>query len=89
MVEEGKIPFPVGSPVNVTAIGYSYYAATVVECDDEYVTVKFLHSKTTRIHKYSIKDMKPFKPQVNGNKLMPLKYNLKKLTRLTIVTNVY
>jgi len=81
VVEGIIIPFKVGSPVNVAAIGYPYYAAVVERCDEKYVTVKFPYSKTAMVHMYPIKDVKPFKQQVIGNSLMPLKYNRKKLKR--------
>lgn len=82
MIEGLNIPFKVGSPVNVTAIGYPYYAAVVESCDEKYVTVNFPFSKNAnRHHKYPLKDVKPFKKQVIGNSLMPIKYTLKKLTR--------
>ncbi|KAF0708139.1 Jerky-like, partial [Aphis craccivora] len=56
-----KLLFPVGSPVNVTAIGYPYYAAIVVECDTNFVTVKY--PLTNKLHKYNLKDVKPYTPQ--------------------------
>lgn len=70
-----------GSPVNVTAIGYPYYATVVVECDSQYVTVKYPLSKTTNLHKYHLKDVAPFKAQVIGKTLKPIKYTVKTLSR--------
>jgi len=73
--------FEIGSPVNVTQIGYPYYAAIVVECDENYVTVKFPKSTNVKHHKYPIKNVQTFKPQLNGTQLMPIKYTVKTLTR--------
>ncbi|KAE9529167.1 hypothetical protein AGLY_011963 [Aphis glycines] len=82
VVEPDDLPFSIGSPVNVTTIGYSYYAAIVDSIDDKYVTVKFPFTKDTKCHKYHIKDVKPFKPQYydkNHKYLFVIKWSIRKI----------
>eukprot|EP00102_Acyrthosiphon_pisum_P018508 XP_016655718.1 PREDICTED: uncharacterized protein LOC107882190 [Acyrthosiphon pisum] len=53
--------YTIGTIANVTAVGY--YAAIVVKCDEQFLTIRLSNSPNTKLFKYPIKDVKPFRNQ--------------------------